>query len=226
MEAGSLLFTPKVERKTSGFKRKRTQSMEIVSQPSQAIRTITRYPVSRRRKNPYKAPHKFKRTFNVGSATISCDGINPTMFQFNFSMNDMPGYTELTNLFDSYKLRGVLVRALPYQQGIGTGTSAANNVRNVPIFYTIDRNDQTTPTGVDEICEYNEHKISNVWNGFRCYVSSPKFQDATNAERTGWVSTANATLNWLGLKGAIPATGVACNLYMTWTYYVDCKDPK
>lgn len=201
--------------------------MEIVTQPSQRARLVARIrPTGRTRGNPYRALHHFKRTFNVGSATISCDGINPTVGQFNFSMNDMPGYTELTNLFDSYKLKGIKVRGLPYQQGIGTGTGATNNVRNVPIFFAIDKNDQTTPTGVDEICEYNDHKMSNLWSGFEIYIKSPKFVDATSAERGGWVSTGNATLNWLGLKYAIPVSGVACNLYLTWTYYVVCKDPK
>lgn len=224
----SFSFSPEVafSNKPQTKKRKRPQSMEIVSQPSQTVRTIMRVPMRNRRRNPYKSVYKFKRSFNLGSSTINCDGTNPTMFQFNFSMNDMPGYTELTNLFDSYKLTGILVRGIPYQQSQGTGTGAANNVRNVPIYYAVDKNDQTTPTGVDEICEYNDHKVSNIWSGFKIYIANPKFVDATSAERGGWVSTGNASLNWLGLKGAIPPTGVACNLFLTWTYYVSCKDPK
>lgn len=213
--------------KMTGAKRKRGQEMEIVSTaPSQMVRTITRVPLKRRKGNPYAQLHNFKRTFDVGASTMVTDPLNPTFFAFNFSMNDMPGYTELTALFDFYKLKGVRVRALPYLQDMSNSVSSLNNVRNPPIFYAIDRSDSTAPSTVAEVLEYQDHKISSVWKGFDVYIRSPKFADATSAVRGGWVATSNATLNWFGLKVAIPATGVSTQFYLVFTFYVSCKDPK
>lgn len=170
--------------------------------------------------------HAFKRTYDGGDTIVTTDGINPTLSAFNFSMNDMPGYTELTAMYDFYKVTGVLVRVMPYKQTDSNSVGSTNNSFNGPIFYAIDRSDGTAPTTVGEVLEFSDHKIANVFNGFTCYIPNPKFSDATSAERSGWVATSNPSLNWFGLKIAIPRTNVATTFYTTWTYYVKCKDPK
>ena len=223
-------FTPSSQAYKMGVKvsKKRTrQEMEIVSQvPSQTVRQITRLPLGGRKRRSYRQIHNFKRTFNLGASSLTTDGVNNTLIGWNFSMNDMPGYTELTTLFDFYKLNGVLVRVMPYKQTNSNSVGSTNNSFNPPIFYAIDRSDSSSPTSVDELLEYNDHKIASVWKGFTCYVKAPKFADATAAMRGGWVATSNATQNWNGLKVAIPAAGSATAFYVTWTFYVSCKDPK
>lgn len=54
--------------------------------------------------------HAFKRTYDGGDTIVTTDGINPTLVAFNFSVNDMPGYTELTAMYDFYKITGVLLQ--------------------------------------------------------------------------------------------------------------------
>jgi hypothetical protein len=209
-------------------KRSRSKSMEITETipVSQSIRQITRFSGTSRKRRAINQIHSFKRTFDYGSSGIVTDGVNPTYSAFNFSMNDMPGYTELTNLFDFYKLTGVLFQCIPYKQTDSNSVGGTNNTFQSPIFYAIDRSDSTTPTSVAEILEYNDHKITTVWKGFKCFISNPKFSDATAAVRGGWVGTSNPSLNWYGLKLAIPPTNVATTFYVVITYYVKCKDPK
>lgn len=207
-----------------GNKRARTASMEIVSSPvSQTVRTITRLP-RRRKQNPYRIIHRFKRTYNQG--VIVTAALTNTLQSFNFSVNDMPGYTELTTLYDEYKLTGIRFRLLPYMQTESNSVGTVNNARNAPIFYAIDRTDSTTPTTVDDVLEYQDHQVSNVYSGIDVYIKNPKFADATSALRGGWVSTTNTTLNWFGLKLAIPPTETATSLYAVVTYYVACKSSK
>lgn len=208
-------------------KRPRPKSMEIISETpvSQTVREVTRIGNKRRRNNPYRAIHRFKRTLDAGQ-TIVCDGVNNTYLAVNFSMNDMPGYTELASLYDFYKLTGVKYTAIPYKQDSASLAVSASNTFNPPIFYTIDRNDSSTPTTISEILEYNDHKISSVWKGFSIYIKDPKFSDATSAQRGGWVATTNPSLNWFGLKLAIPPTNFATTFYSVVTFYVACKDPK
>lgn len=216
-------------RMAASAKRKRSPSMEIIETTpavSQTVRSITRVSASKRRKSNYSAIHNFKRTFDYSSSGIVTDGVNPTYSAFNFSMNDMPGYSELTGLFDFYKLTGVLFHCIPYKQTDSNSVGGTNNTFQTPIFYAIDRSDSASPTTVGEILEYNDHKITTVWKGFKCYIKNPKFSDATSASREGWVSTSNPSLNWYGLKLAIPPTNVATTFYVVITYYVKCKDPK
>ncbi len=206
----------------TGVKREREVVNERVT-PSQTVREIVRMPSRKRRKNDLNVIHKFKRTF--APAQFNTDGTNPYLNAYNFSMNDMPGYTELTALYDDYKLTGVMVKIFPFQTQSNSNASLAN-VQNVPMFYTIDRNDTTAPASVDAILEYNDHKISNTFRGIKLWIPNPKFQDATNAVRGGWVSTQNPSLNWFGYKLAIPPTGVIATFYTTWTFYVSCKNAR
>lgn len=202
--------------------------MEIVeSTPiSQTVRQITRIPARRGKRRLNSKIHSFKRTLDAGASSLITDGVNPTYSGWNFSMNDMPGFSELTALYDFYKLTGVLFRCIPYKQTDSNSVGATNNSFNPPIFYAIDRSDGSAPLSVGEVLEYNDHKIASVFNGFKIYIPNPKFADATSASRGGWVATSNASLNWFGLKIAIPAAGAATAFYITITYYVKCKDPK
>ena len=76
--------------------------------PPSKTRIITKKPVFSKKNNPYKAIHKFKRTYNFG--VVSSAAATPVLTGVNFSMNDMPGYTELTALFDYYKLTGCYIK--------------------------------------------------------------------------------------------------------------------
>ena len=171
----------------SGSKRKsRPASMEITEfTPSQVTKQIISRPLYRRsRKRGQSNIHRFRRSYNAG-VIITTDGINPTYGTFNFSINDMPGYTEFTALFDSYKITGIKLLLIPYTQTQSISTSSLNNARNVPFFYVIDRTDATMPTSVDEILEYQDHKISNIYDGWKLWIPNPKFSDATSAMRGG-----------------------------------------
>ena len=171
----ALMFSPPPLKKlTLASKRKaRPQAMEITEMPPPSkTRIITKKPVYSKKNNPYKAIHKFKRTYNYG--TISTAAATPTLTGFNFSMNDMPGYTELTALFDYYKLTGVLYKMIPYQQTTSNSVSAINNSFNAPIFYAVDYSDDTAPGSAEAILEYNDHKISTTFQGFSIYIPNPK----------------------------------------------------
>lgn len=178
--------------------------------------------VARQVASASNTPHYFKRTYNYG--TVTTGTVTETLGAFNFSLNDLPGYTELTALFDFYKINAVKVRFIPYQtESNSTGT--VNNAANVPIIFVVDRSDGTPPATVNELLEYNDHKIARLYDGFTCYFK-PKFSDATSAIRDGWVATSNPSLNYWSLKYGVPPTVNAMNFYVIHTYYVSCKDPK
>ena len=207
----------------TGRKRK-TRPEKVVIGPSQVVRQIMRVP-SRRGRNPYKAIHYFKRTYDGGASQMTTNTISETLLAFNFSLQDVPGYTDFSGLFDYYKITGIKFKALPYLQQDSNSVLTTNNSGNPPIFYVIDTNDGSAPVSANAILEYNDHRISSVWKGLQVYFK-PRFVDATQAQRGGWVSTGNVTLDWYGLKVAIPPTVNATKFYLVITFYIQCKDPK
>lgn len=75
-------------------------------------------------------PLKFERTVE-GAYDIVCDGINPSLGTFNFSLNDLPSYTEFTTLFDLYKIERIEIEWYPEYTVLSDGgvTSPAVNVQ-------------------------------------------------------------------------------------------------
>ena len=203
-------------------KRQRTQSMDVVSKASQASMQVAR---SKLRRNPYKAVHFFKRTVNLGPSSMNTAAGTDARFGFTFTLSQVPGYTEFQALYDDYMITGIKFKAVPYLQDISNSVSGITSSSNPPIFYVVDTNDGAAPGTLDVILEYNEHKMSTVFQGFEVYFK-PKFQDATQALRGGWISTGNAGLLYHGLKVAIPPTANANKFYVTITYYMRFKNPK
>lgn len=76
------------------------------------------------------SPIKFQRTVE-GAYDIVCDGINPSLGTFNFSLNDLPSYTEFTALFDLYKIERIEIEWYPEYTVLSDGgvTSPAVNVQ-------------------------------------------------------------------------------------------------
>ena len=103
--------------------------------PPSKTRIITKKPVYSKKNNPYKAIHRFKRTYNFG--VVSSAAATPVLTGVNFSMNDMPGYTELTALFDYYKLTGVLYKMIPYQQTVSNSVRLTTRLMHLSFMLLI-----------------------------------------------------------------------------------------
>lgn len=205
-------------KKLTGYKRKGTYKKAP---------TTKRYAMYKAPKMAYPPKDQFnvKRKWSAGTALIGTDGVNTSLIGLNFSLNDVPSSSDFTALYDSYTIRGVRIQCIPYTQQISTGTGTTSNARQAPIFYAVDLTDDTAPASSDQVLEYNDCKISTVYQGFDIYFK-PKFADATSAERDGWVACTNPSLNWYGLKIAIPPTGSPLGFFTVMTYYLSFKDPK
>lgn len=202
-------------KKITGGKRKRATTS--------AFKTNKRY--SYRKVNPYNndRPAGFRRTFDFTTGITSV--VSPTLVAFNFSLNDMPGYSELQAMFEEYKINGVLFRWMPYQtESNSTGT--VNNVGNIPVIFAVDKTNSSAPASVNELLECQDHIVHNTLTNFTKWIPNPKFADSSSAVRDGWISTSNASLNYFGIKMAIPPTVSAMTYYITWTIYISCREKK
>lgn len=189
-----------------------------------ASKALMTMPAKRYRLDPYSLNKitKVKRSFNVVAAT---DGVNPTLFSRSIALNSIPNAGNLINVFDAYKFTGVKIRFLSYQTQ-STSTSAVNNCNHVPIFYAVDTNDSTAPANIAEVQSYNSHKCASIYEGFTVYWTPEYSGNSDLDHRKDFISTANSTEPWLGLKVGIPATGFALNYNLVITGYLSFKQMK
>ena len=193
------MFSPAPLKKLNlSVKRKaRPQAMEITEMPPPSkTRIITKKPVYSKKNNPYKAIHRFKRTYNFG--VVSSAAATPVLTGVNFSMNDMPGYTELTALFDYYKLTGVLYKMIPYQQTVSNSVSTINNSFNAPIFYAVDYSDDTAPYSVEAVLEYNDHKTRLLH--FGTAMATKRDRRSTSTRQSSTYSWSKYAIQWLRIR--------------------------
>lgn len=135
------------------------------------------------------------------------NGITATLAVINFSLNDIPGYTELTSLYQSYCIEQVEIWFRPEYTEL-TDASTLSNAVNVDFYSAIDLVDLNPPTSVDAVCEYQNVAHTSVTKSHYRKIR-PAYLIDNIAPACGLVSSQSPSLNWLGLKIAIPPCGVA-----------------
>jgi len=158
---------------------------------------------------------------------VAFNGVTETKLAYSFKLNDLPGYTEFTGMYDFYRITKVKVTYLPEQTDfISTGN--VNSSDHIPLITVVDNNDASVPASVDELREYQDHKVRSIIRPFK-ETFQVAFQDATSSERDGWIATTNATQPYFGFKVAAPPTAATTTAFSAWfecTYYVEFKQPK
>lgn len=143
----------------------------------------------------------------TGLYNFTNDGINPSLEALNFSLNDIPGYTEFTSLFQTYCIEQVEVWIRPeYTQLVDS--SALSNAVNVELMSAIDLVDSTAPVSVAALSEYQSLAHTGITKDhYRKF--KPAYLIDSALPTCSLLSTASPSVNWYGLKIAIPPCGVA-----------------
>lgn len=162
---------------------------------------------------------------------ISISNISNTFFAFNFSLNDLPNYTEFTALYDMYKINAVKINFIPQQTqsiSIGAINNAAGNAR---FFSAIDYNDGSVPGSIDELREYKTCKYTPIFKQHSRMIYKPKILDRGGAYSvTPWISTLSPDQDYFGLKVGIEAMGSSTTTEMLYSveakFYLSFKNVK
>lgn len=161
----------------------------------------------------------FKRFVRLNEITV--DNINASYGAINFSLNDVPNYTEFTALYDMYKINCVKITFLPQMtQSVSIG-SVNNPIANARVFTAIDYNDGGQPTSIDELREYQSAKYTTVLRPHKRVIFKPKILDTSSYSLSPWMSTAAPTTNYYGLKYAIEP--MASSTTTSMAFQVECK---
>ena len=158
------------------------------------------------------------RLVEDSSFNVVCDGINPSLNAFNFSLNDVPGYTEFTSMFQMYCIEQIEVWFRPEYTVLSDAAAISNSV-NVEFNSAIDLVDGSAPASVNALLEYqNCAHTSIVSNHYRKF--KPGYLLDSVMSSCGFLSTASPSSNWYGLKVAVPPTGIAMTFRATIKYKI------
>lgn len=166
----------------------------------------------------YKPVVTFKRTVQSGF-DIVCDGINPSIGVFNFSLNDLPNSTEFSTLFQMYKIKKVSFIWRPEYTEL-TDAALVSNAVNVNFNSAFDPSGNT-PTSVNDILQFETCKSTGITKEHKRSCMPYLFMDGTTPSQC-FVSTNSVSTNFWGISFGIPPTGVAMTFRCTAIYTIIC----
>lgn len=154
-----------------------------------------------------------RRAGSAASVSVNPAGtvyINSTYFQLNSVINP----TELTALFDEYRINCVVLSFIPRPnvvQVLANGNEVPNNY--VPTFhYAIDYDDANLVSNVDQLAEYGNYHFTEFNKKINVKIK-PKFATAAYSGAftsykpgKGWLDCASPGIQHYGLKFAVDTT--------------------
>lgn len=189
--------------------------------------------------------HVFKRTAFLGTSTasISAAGIaTPIATAHTFSLAQLPGVTEFSNLFDQYKITGARLTYTPAaSEGILTPqASAAAPLGYSRVHSVIDYDDSTAPPSEDALLEYGSHKSTAPFQTHSRYLKPKILQEVyRSAISTSYAPRGNTYLDmaatdvphygvkvWVSAPNTFFGTAqtIAYKVYVT--LYFTCKNTR
>lgn len=195
-----------------------------------------------------KGKHFFTRSFvestalvqSVGASSIDGDTGHVCWYFSNnniaspgsdgwFSLQNVPNYTEFTNLFDSYKICGVSMKFM-----LSNNVSDITNVGNttgIPVLYTwTDVDDPTCPTSINEGLQYRDCKARVMSRPIKVFFKprcqTMLYQSAVSTAYTAkrcYIDTADYDVPHYGIKWIVESPSVARNDYVIGTLKVFMK---
>lgn len=210
-----------------------------------ALRRLARGALRRRGrarvlKRGYRRPrfrqpvHSFKRTYYERSA-IRIDNTTPTYNGgYVFKLDQVPGYAELTALYDQYRIAKVVFEIIPQFNINALGVSGAPSLHTA-----IDYDDITAPPNLETLLEYGSYKQTRGTSIHKRILvprtAAIAFQSATTVGYTlgrsrQWIDEQSPSVPHYGLKLFIQSTvtggELTCFYDIKVTYYIGCKNVK
>lgn len=200
-------------------------------------RTLRRRPRRMMRRRMYRPRtrlsslkvHHFKRFFKGTPITTSAVD---QFAGYSFSFDQLPNYTEFTNLFDSYRINKIVVKWIPNRTDAAAGTATELEAQ---FTSALDFTDATAPANMNEMYQYESFKLTRGTRAhtrvFRPstidYVATSAGANSGNPTWRQWISTSSPTILHYGLKVGIEANNAGAIAYVPYfTYYFSCKSVK
>lgn len=171
----------------------------------------------------------------VVKATIGGSDVVPANGQaLKWNLNDVPGVSDFTNMFDQYQIAGVAYRFVVNRDDQGQST-AGNKGFFIRLMHVQDFNDATTPTSFAELQQYpyvkeiwlNEARPVSKW-----YYMKPAVLNTINSliannynpKKNVWIDTGYPGTDHYGLKFFYDQHYAGRTLFIEAKYYIKLKE--
>lgn len=182
-----------------------------------------------RRRTLRRPRYLFKRkvqfsALNLAPNTVAQNGM------LLFKLEDIPQYTDITNLFDSYCIRKVKVDFLAT---VNDFTASFVESEIPQVLTCIDKNTTTTLSGVDTVMAYQNCRQyganRNFSRSFRPYYigsASTQIGSVPVEVKQNWIPTSSSSLPHYGLQWAVPTFDNPDDVIVqVWvTYWIQCRN--
>lgn len=185
--------------------------------PTYRRRTVRRRTVRRPR-------YLFKRKVQFSAITLAPNTTAQNGL-LSFKLNDIPQYTDITNLFDSYKIRKVKVDFLATVNDF----SASFVDTEIPQVLTcIDKNTTVTLSGVDEVMAYQNCRQFGANRNFSRSFKPYYMLEGSLSTAQVFQSTSQYNLTHYGLQWAVPTFDNPDDVTIqVWvTFWIQCQTPR
>lgn len=166
-------------------------------------RTYRRRHTTRRVSRPMRINSKVHAFTRTTSGAITVDATLGYQGAFTFKLDDLPNYTEFTNLYDQYQICAIRMEFVPKYTAVNqmnvtnTGTFLLGSLHTV-----VDYDDSTAPTSASELFQYGNYKRTRLTSKHVRYLKPAWLaQTYETALTTGyspqwkrWLSTNDANI--------------------------------
>jgi hypothetical protein len=163
--------------------------------------------------------YPIERSFTLANLTATNAD---TTGAYSFTLDSLPGYTELTALFDQYRIRQVRIQFCPLAQQFGSSTTASN----YPTIYTlIDYDDASAPANISDMLQYDTLMICPSNEPFERVLNphatlaaySGAFTSYAQAPTTQWFDCNSPSIQYYGLKWGVSSVTVVSGTYQMYS---------
>lgn len=143
-----------------------------------------------------------------------------------FSLSNLTGFDEFTNLFERYQIKGIAIQFRPRQTDL---TSAAVNPGLM--YYVPDYDDAVNPSSLDALMQrqgvQERRLVGGPWKiylkpraALNLYNGAAAPDAHAPASRRSWISSDNPSVPHYGLKWLVPNTGILYTIDVVLRYYL------
>lgn len=170
----------------------------------------------------------FKRFSNAYTGFI-VDNVGERFLTVNFSLNDVPNYTEFTAMFQLYKINAVKLHILPPQTMSNSLLTINNAQPSARLFSCIDTTGNAYAT-INDMRQNQTLRFTSVLRPHKRYVYKPKILDGSSYNVSPWMSTSSPSTNYYCLDLGCEPIGSTTTTSMTFsieaTLYLSFKGTK
>lgn len=179
----------------------------------------------------------------VHNTTVFAGTVSYGSMAFNAQLYDLPNYTDLTNLYEQYRIDKIVFKLVPFATMVTTAGADAVSTAGMMVHYCLDYDDTTTPpasaAGISTMREKQGYRVRNIYQGAgRPIVVTWVPRIHTNAATDGsvvakqpkskqWIDTDDEDVPHYGVKFIVESVspGIVRQLFfkVEAKYYVSLK---